>query len=424
QYNKTVEGTYEPLIQKAVDNGRGFERLVMVLQGKKTIFDTDLFQPLIARLRNVTAALPAASSFARPYMPGAGLDTDMEKALHDARRERAIRIVADHLRAAAFLIADGVRPSNKEAGYILRRLIRRAVVNVSVLLRIDGKTDTEQKLAAIVIDQYGSDYPELKAEARIVQEELANEKAQFLKTLAAGLKEFEKIIKNSQETVSGVDAFALFATHGFPLEMTEDLAEDRGLAVDRDGFTQELEKHRDISRAGVEKKFGGHGMAVGDLTVTDEAELKIKTRLHTATHLLHQALRDVLGLHVEQRGSDITAERLRFDFSHPQKMSPEEISQVEELVNEKIRGDLPVTKTEMALEEALKSGALAFFKAKYPERVTVYSIGDYSKEICGGPHIDRTREIGVFKIVKEEAVSAGVRRIRATVDAPTGKEDR
>ncbi|MBI4385444.1 alanine--tRNA ligase, partial [Candidatus Parcubacteria bacterium] len=325
QYNKTIEGTHEPLAQKAIDNGRGFERLVMVLQGKKTIFDTDLFQPLIACLRNVAAVLPAANSFTRLYMPGAGLGADMEKALHDARRERAIRIVADHLRAAAFLIADGVRPSNKEAGYILRRLIRRAVVNVSVLLNIGGETDTEQKLAAIVIDQYGPDYPELKAEARIVQEELAKEKDQFLKTLDAGLKEFEKIIKSSQETVSGVDAFALFATHGFPLEMTEDLAEDRGLAVDRDGFTQELEKHRAISRAGVEKKFGGHGMTVGDLTAADETELKIKTRLHTATHLLHEALRDVLGPHVEVRGSDISAVRLGFDFSHAQNMTPDEV---------------------------------------------------------------------------------------------------
>ncbi len=415
QYNKTGAGAYEALTQKSVDNGRGFERLVMVLQQKKTIFDTDLFQPLIACLRNVTAAFPAANSFTRLYMPGAGLDADMEKALHDARRERAIRIVADHVRAAAFLIADGVRPSNKEAGYILRRLIRRAVVNVSVLLKIDARTDTEQKLAAIVIDQYGADYPELKTEARAIQEELAKEKAQFLKTIDAGLKEFETIVKGSRETVSGVDAFTLFATHGFPLEMTQDLAEDRGFSVDRDGFTQELEKHRTVSRAGVEKKFGGHGITVGDLTAADEAELKIKTRLHTATHLLHQALRDVLGTHVEQRGSDITAERLRFDFSHPQKLTPEEVKRVEDLVNEKIREDLPVTKTEMALEEALKSGAHAFFRAKYPNRVNVYAIGNYSKELCGGPHVDRTGGIGIFKIGKEEAVSAGVRRIRATI---------
>lgn len=416
QYNKTVEGTYEPLTQKAIDNGRGFERLVMVLQGKKTIFDTDLFQPLLSSLKTLIQTSAAGSnSFERLYAPGAALTADLDRAMVAAKQERSMRIVADHMRASTFLIADGVRPSNKEAGYILRRLIRRAVVNLSVLLGVDPKNDVGQKLIRLVIDQYGPDYPELRAEAETIQRELIGEKEQFLQTLETGLREFKKIAGSGRDVITGEDAFRLFATHGFPVEMTQDLAEDRGLEVDREGFAHELEKHRDISRAGAEKKFGGHGMTVGDLAAANDAELQIKTRLHTATHLLHQALRDVLGPHVEQRGSDITVERLRFDFSHSQKLTVEEIKRVEELVNEKIREDLPVVKTEMALEEALKSGVHAFFKTKYPDRVSVYFIGEYSKELCGGPHVDRTGEIGILKIVKEEAISAGVRRVRAVV---------
>jgi alanyl-tRNA synthetase len=366
-----------PLKSKGIDTGMGFERLVMVSQNTDNIFDTDLFQPLMA-------LLPADMSV----------------------RER--RIVADHARATAFLISDGVRPSNKGAGYVLRRLMRRAIV-------IAGAKNED--LLREAVRMFVAVYPNLDAEEITSVWRQENEK--FLKTLKLGLKELVRL-----ESVEAPAAFKLYESYGLPYEVIKEYEGGaRAAKLTREAFEEEFKKHQEVSRAGQEKKFGGHGLILdtGELKAGNEEELKKVTRLHTATHLLQKALRDVLGPEVGQRGSDITVERTRFDFAFPRKLTPEELKKTEDIVNEKIKEDLPVGFVEMDKEEAVKTGALFFFKEKYPDRVKVYFVGKdiasaWSKEFCGGPHVTHTGEVGHFRIAKEETVGAGIRRIRGVVE--------
>lgn len=370
QYYQDKDKKLTPLKQTGVDTGMGLERLAMVCQKKPSVFETDLFEPIIREISG-------------------------------AERLRAQRIIADHIKGAVFLSSEGIFPSNVERGYVLRRLLRRAIRFGKLLNLSSGFLIS---LAKKVIEIYQDIYPELRSREADILTIIQKEEEKFSKTLEKGLKEFEKIAKRGD--ISGVDAFHLFDTYGFPLELTEELAKERKLKVDVKGFRKAFERHREISRAGVERKFGGVGKEAGYQA----------TKLHTATHLLHAALREVLGKHVQQMGSDITPQRLRFDFSHPAKLTETELKRVEDLVNQKIKEDLEVKKEEMSYEEALKSGALAFFKEKYPKKVTVYSIGVFSKEICAGPHVARTSELGHFKITKEESLGAGIRRIRAVLE--------
>jgi len=379
QYNKNADGTYSALAQKNVDTGLGLERVTAVLQGGDDNYTTELFAPIMACIGDLASA------------------DDV----------RAKRIIADHMRAATFLIADGVLPARVDQGYVLRRLIRRAVRFGKKLGIADAFT---HKVAEVVVEIFGDVYPELKANASQIAETLTREEAQFDKTLAQGLKEFEKLLPNVMKSptkeLSGRLAFKLYDTYGFPIEMTRDLAEEAGLVVDMEGFEKAYAKHQELSRKGAEQKFSG-GLA-------DHSEMV--TRLHTATHLLQAALRRVLGPHVAQRGSNITAERLRFDFTHPAKMTPEELKQVEDLVNEQIAKALDVEQVEMPVEEAKAAGAMAVFGEKYGATVKVYSVGDFSREICGGPHVANIRELGRFRITKEQSSSAGIRRIRAVLE--------
>lgn len=403
---------FEKLKTPGIDTGMGLERLAMVAQGVPTIFETDLFKPLVEMIL--------------PHLPVLG-----------EKETKSVRIIADHMRGATFLMADGVRPSNLDRGYILRRVLRRAIRHASLLklpnnmlIQIIGK----------VVDMYGATYPELERERNHVLETFEDEEKKFARTIEHGMKEFEHVAKplltspsKGEEieispplrggvrgggAISGQDAFHLYDTYGFPLELTRELAQERGLTVDEAGFQKAFEAHQEKSRAGAVGKFGGHGLLLdtGELKAVNEEEVKTVTRLHTATHMLHKALREVLGRHVQQQGSDITAQRLRFDFTQPKKLTPEEIKAVEDLVNQKVKEDLPVSWKESSYEEAIAQGALAFFKEKYPARVKVYSVGDFSKEICGGPHVSHTAEIGRVKIIKDESCGAGVRRIRAVVE--------
>lgn len=358
------------LASKNVDTGAGLERITAVIQKKKTVFETDLFAPIMETI--------------------SGGD------------DQARRVVADHIRASVFLIADGVAPSNTDQGYVLRRLLRRAV-------RYADKTNTNLlDVVDAVIVHYGSFYRNVSDQAEQIRHEIGREEEKFRNTLEKGLKELEK---KSGDHISGLDAFQLFSTYGFPFELTCEIADERGISVDGKGFYEELSKHQQLSKQGAEKKFKG---GLGD---TSEMSLKY----HTATHLLHQALRDVLGDHVEQKGSNITPERLRFDFSHGEKMTDDEKQNVEEIVNQKIKDALPVQNVTLPREEAEQSGALHFFGDKYGDEVSVYFVGDtletaYSKEFCGGPHVENTSELGTFRIKKEEASSAGVRRIKAVLE--------
>ena len=382
QYKKNERGEYESLPAKNIDTGMGLERMACALQEKGSVFETDLFLPLMQKL----------ASLCPP-----GLKNNM----------RSLRIVADHLRGTVFLISDGVVPGREERNYILRRVLRRAV-RYGRLLGIE-KPDFLEELAKVVIENYGDVYPNLEKNKDKILTVIHDEVEKFIKTLNRGLKLFEKVVERTisekRQAISGEDVFHLYDTYGFPTELTEELAKEKGLAIDKKGFEEAFKKHREISRAGVEKKFGGVGKWG-----------KRVAHLHTATHLLHQALRQILGDHVKQMGSDLTPERLRFDFSHPKAMTEEEIKKVEDLVNQKIKEDLPLTIGEMSYKEALKSGALAFFKEKYPKIVKVYSVGDFSKEICAGPHVKHTGELGHFKIVKERSSGAGVRRIKAVLE--------
>lgn len=364
-----------PLKQKGVDTGMGLERLVMIVQKKESVFETDLFEPIIKKISNFQFSIS---------------------------NKKAMRIIADHIKGAVFLISEGILPSNLERGYILRRILRRAIRYGKLLnLQKNFLIPLIQK----VIEIYKDIYPEIKSKETDILTIIQKEEEKFEKTLEIGLKKFEKLCKEGifLTSASGQAAFDLYQSYGFPLELTQELLKEKKLTIDIENFQEVFRKHQEISRAGLEKKFGGIGKKA-----SYEA-----TKLHTATHLLHQALREILGSHIKQMGSDITSQRLRFDFSHFQKMNSEEIKKVEDLVNQKIEEDLEIKKEEMSYQKAIKSGALAFFKEKYPERVSVYSIDNFSKEICAGPHINKTSELGYFKIVKEESSSAGVRRISA-----------
>ncbi|PIS39781.1 MAG: alanine--tRNA ligase [Candidatus Nealsonbacteria bacterium CG08_land_8_20_14_0_20_38_20] len=396
EYYQDRTGKLTPLKQKGVDTGMGLERLAMIVQGKPNVFETDLFEAIIK---------------------------DLRFKIKDLRNEKAVRIIADHIKSAVFLISEGIFPSNVERGYILRRLLRRAI-------RF-GKLPNLPKnflipLAQKVVAIYRNVYPEVRDKETDILTIIQQEGEKFEKTLVKGLKELNKLerigkiekIETSGELkvfnrVNAKDAFDIYQSYGFPLEMIQEELAKRGLLVDEKKFKKEFKKHQEISKAGAEKKFGGVGK---------EANYE-SAKLHTATHLLHAALRKILGNYVKQMGSDITSQRLRFDFSQAKKLTPEEIKKVEDLVNQKIKENLEVKKEETTYEEAIKSGALAFFKEKYPEKVTVYTVGGpvapsgqvFSKEICAGPHVKKTSELGNFKIIKEESSGAGIRRIRAVL---------
>ncbi len=386
-YRKTAEGAYVPMDRKCVDTGMGIERTIAILQGKKSVYETEVFQPIIEGVKRLSGVTYG----------------------EDADKDISIRIISDHVRTSVFILGDqkGVAPSNVGQGYILRRLIRRAVRH-GRKLGIEGKFLGE--LALIVLDLYGAPYPELLEHRTFILDELAAEEAKFSETLQKGEREFEKMLPNlmkgNTRVINGRIAFKLYDTYGFPIELTKELAAEHGFTVDEEGFDAAFQKHQETSRAGAEQQFKG-GLA-------DHSELT--TALHTATHMLHKALRTVLGEHVGQKGSNITTERLRFDFTHPMPMTPEEIQRVEDMVNEEIRKDLPVVCETMTLEEARDKGAIAFFDSKYGEQVKVYSIGDFSKEVCGGPHVTHTGDMGHFHILKEQSSSAGVRRIKAVLE--------
>ncbi len=383
QYNKQADGTFIPLAQKNVDTGMGLERTICVLTGKKTVYETDLFAGILAKISELSG---------REY----GADKETTK---------AFRIIADHTRTATFILGDhrGVSPSNVDQGYVLRRIIRRAVRYGMQLNMPDNFT---AEIAQVIIDQYKAVYPELAQNAAFVLEQLKLEEARFARTLRQGNKEFEKVASKVENgVIDGVSAFHLYDTYGFPIEMTVELAKEQGLTVDVEGFHESFRQHQATSQAGAEQRFKG-GLA-------DHTEETAK--LHTATHLMHAALRKVLGEEVAQKGSNITAERLRFDFSFGRKMTPEEIKEVEKLVNEAIAAKAPITMEEMTVDEAKAQGAIGLFESKYGERVKVYTMGTFSKEICGGPHAENTGDLQSFKILKEESSSAGVRRIKAVV---------
>jgi alanyl-tRNA synthetase len=391
QYNKDENGAYLPLTRKCVDTGMGIERTITILNGKQSAYDTVIFTPILS-------AVEQAANY--------GYGTDSEK-------DKSVRIICDHLRSSVFILGDpkGPSPSNLGAGYVLRRLIRRAVRH-GRKLGIEGTFLA--RLAQVVTEQMGGPYPELlENKARII-EELEREEHKFLETLQKGEHEFEKrlpnLLKDPKKIMPGRIAFELYDTYGFPIELTEELAVENGMKVDREGFDEAFKKHQELSRAGSEQIFKGG--------LQDHGE--IATKYHTATHLLHQALRTVLGNHIAQKGSNITAERLRFDFSHPAPMTPEEIKKVENIVNEQIRKDLPVSMEVMNLDAAMASGAIALFGEKYESQVKVYTVGPadqfFSKEVCGGPHVERTGTLGKLTIQKEQSSSAGVRRIRAVLE--------
>ena len=446
QYNKQADGSYPPLEQKNVDTGMGLERTIGVLLGAKTVYETDLFCDIIARIEELSG----------------------KKYTSDDEYTRSFRIIADHMRTATIIIGDdrGVTPSNVDQGYVLRRLIRRAVRHGMKLELPEGATT---EIAKVIVKQYEDVYPELKRNEEHIYEQLKLEEERFQKTLKQGMKEFDKLLFNinrmsgavkpvadaidagediapaceaavkvlpprpeytelisllkagedkaaikaacdqflaSLKVIDGRSAFKLYDTYGFPIEITVELAQEKGLGVDEAAFAERFKQHQQNSHAGAEQKFAS-GLA-------DHQDRTVK--LHTATHLLHAALRTVLGDEVAQKGSNITTERLRFDFSFGRKMTPEEVKRTEELVNEYIRAAAPITCEEMTVPEAKAQGAIGLFESKYGERVRVYTMGSFSKEICSGPHAGNTSELKSFKILKEESSSAGVRRIKATIE--------
>ncbi|MDR0550547.1 MAG: alanine--tRNA ligase [Spirochaetaceae bacterium] len=410
QYNKDADGNYIPLARKCVDTGMGVERTVTILTGKKSVYDTEIFQPIIKAIVAACVPPPECSGgvCAMPYRYGMG-ETQPEY----AERDRSVRIIADHVRSAVFIVGDpkAVTPSNVGAGYVLRRLIRRAIRHGR---KLAGGSGTEglflSKIACVVIENFREAYPELEQNRAFILEELTKEEERFLETLHKGEKEFEKLLPNllrdPKKVMSGRLAFKLYDTYGFPIELTAELAAENGLTVNREEFEEAFKKHQETSRAGGEQIFKA-GLA-------DHSE--ISTKYHTATHLLQAALKQVLGSHVAQKGSNITHERMRFDFSHPAPMTADEIKRVEDIVNEQIKRDLPVTMEVMELEAAKAGGATALFGEKYEARVKVYTIGAFSKEVCGGPHVEHTGTLGHFKIQKEQSSSSGVRRIRAILE--------
>jgi len=384
EYNKTAEGTFEPLAQKNVDTGMGLDRTVATLQGVRSVYDTDAFAGIIASIAELSGKSYGES----------------EEVM------RMFRIIADHMRCSTFMLGDqrGITPSNVDQGYILRRLIRRAI-RFAMQLGIPEGSLT--KVAEAVIDQYGEFYQELSVNRAKILDELTKEELRFEHALKKGIREFERLVSGlSGSTIDGVSAFHLYDTFGFPIELTQELAAERNLAVDLDGFNEAFKAHQELSHAGAEQRFQG-GLA----DHTEET-----AQLHTATHLLQAGLRKVLGSdEVAQKGSNITAERLRFDFSFPRKLTPDEISAVQDYVNEAIAADVEITCEEMTVDEAKESGAIGLFESKYGSKVKVYTVPGFSREICGGPHAARTGDLGRFVIKKEEASSAGVRRIKAVL---------
>lgn len=384
QYNKTADGAYEPLKQRNVDTGMGLERTLCILNGKSSVYETDIFERAIEKIESLTG---------RKYG-------------ENAEVTRAFRVVLDHVRTATFMIGDikGIVPSNNDQGYILRRIIRRAV---RFGRNIGLPQGSLKEVAATIVDKYADVYTELVQNSSKIYEELEKEETKFSKTLQQGIREFEKAVSALSDGVEidGVMAFHLYDTYGFPVEITEEMAREKGLTVDVKGYEAAFAEHQAKSRAGSEQKF-----ACG---LADHKEQT--TNLHTATHLLHAALKKVCSPEIEQRGSNITEERLRFDFNFSRKLTPEEVAEVERLINEQIALDVPVVMKEMTLEEAKIEGFTGLFESKYGERVKTYSIGEFSKEICGGPHAEHTGLLGKFKIAKQENVSAGVKRIKAVL---------
>ena len=380
QYNHNADGTFTELPKKNVDTGMGLERITAVLEGVSDNYMSSIWKDVIEKIEEISSL---------PYK----------------ENEKAMRIIADHIRSAVFISADpsGIKPSNTDQGYILRRLIRRAI-RYAKKLDIDINSNWEEEIANLIIDKYKKYYVELEENRQVVIEVLKSEKIKFNKTLEKGLKEFEKIASKIDNGKMDKDnAFRLYDTFGFPIELTIELASEMGIKVDEEGFKEKFKAHQEKSRAGSKEKFKG------GLASTGETE----TQYHTATHLLNAALKVIVGKGVHQRGSNITSERMRFDFSCDHKLTDEEKQKVEELVNKWIDAGYDVVKQEMSKDEALKSGAECMFIERYPDIVTVYSIGDVSSELCGGPHVENTSKIPHIKIKKEEAVSAGVRRIKA-----------
>ena len=377
EFNKMDDGSYVPLSKQNVDTGMGLERVTMVLQKKTDVFKTEFFSPIMQKIEELSTTY----------------------------NESSARIIADHMRTSTFILGDhkAVQPSNVDQGYVLRRLIRKTIRH-GRLLGIEGKFTGE--IAGIIIGIMGDAYPELKDNKKFIIEQFEREEEKFSNTIEKGLKEFEKMVLASSE-INGKDAFLLFQSYGFPIEMTEELAKEKNIKIDVAGFRSEFEKHQELSRIGAEKKFKG-----GLSDSKDETK-----KLHTATHILGEALRKVLNNpDIKQKGSNITAERLRYDFNFDRKLTPEEVKAVEDEVNRVISQNSDVVREEMETESALKI-AVGEFGARYPAKVSVYSVGDYSKEICMGPHVENTSELGRFKIQKEESVAAGVRRIKATLSA-------
>ncbi|MEG0784248.1 MAG: alanine--tRNA ligase [Christensenella sp.] len=385
EYNKQEDGTFVPLEHKNVDTGMGLDRTIAILQGKKSVYETDVFVPIIAKIEELS---------------GSKYDVADEAA------RKAFRIVADHIRCAAFMIGDerGITPSNVDQGYVLRRLLRRAIRFAGKLGVAEGNLS---KIAQVVIDKYAHAYEELKTNQAKIIDEIEKEEERFQKTITQGLKEFEKTAERLEGSeIDGKSAFRLYDTFGFPIEFTLELAEERGLTVDKNGFDKAFHAHQELSHAGAEQRFKGGLADTGEATA----------RLHTATHLLNAALRKFLSDDIIQKGSNITAERLRFDFNFDRKVERDELDKLEEFVNEAIAAGLDVIEEEMSVDAAKAAGAMGIFDSKYGELVKVYTIPGYSKEICGGPHAKNTAELGHFKIKKEQSSSAGVRRIKAVLD--------
>ena len=381
QFNKDKDGNITELPSKNVDTGMGVERTTAILEGVNDNYESSIWKDVIELISEIS-----------------GVKYEDNK--------KSMRIIADHLRTAVFVSADpaGIKPSNTDQGYILRRLIRRAIRHAKTL-NIDINSDWEQRIAKLILDKYKTYYKELVDNENVVYEVLASEKTKFNRTLEKGLREFEKVTRN-HEDIDGTTAFRLFDTFGFPLELTEELAQEQGLKVDSEGFALKFKEHQEKSRTASAGKFKG-GLA---------GDGEIETKYHTCTHLLNAALKVVVGEDVHQKGSNITSERLRFDFSCDHKLTDEEKAKTEALVNEWIQAGLEVRVEEMSKEEAIKTGAECMFIEKYPDIVTVYFIGEVSKELCGGPHVANTSELGTFRIKKEEASSAGVRRIKGVLE--------
>ncbi|MDO8686877.1 MAG: alanine--tRNA ligase, partial [Candidatus Berkelbacteria bacterium] len=411
EYFKDKEGNFNKLEVPGVDTGMGLERLAIMMQGANNVFETDLFVPIIEQIKELSGNL-------EPVI---------------------LRILADHLRSSVFLIADGIRPSNKEAGYVLRRLLRR-------VMAYSFKYDIHADLFPLVLEKvngiFGDIYPEVKNKEEILKV-YYEERDKFGRAIGEGLKAFNNLILAAKEpdsfiaqlqkliglkkhgSISGKDAFSLYETYGFPKELMQEFCKEKGIVFDETGFDEEYKKHQDTSRAGAEKKFGGHGLVLdtGELKAGSKEDMEKVIRLHTTTHLLQKSLRNNLGDEIKQMGSDINPERGRFDFSFTRKLTEEEVKKVESEINDVINNDLPVYFKEMPIEEAKKTGALFFFKEKYPNNVKVYFVGpkggsnekSYSIEFCGGPHVEHTLQIGSFKIQKQESVGAGTRGIKFVI---------